>query len=251
MNYKNEEMDIQDLLAEEKRVTSFYISGHPTEKYLSVAQKESDYQPIGNLDGLSSGTSVYLLGIVNSVRQITTKTGQLMAFVSIEDTTGHCDLVVFSDSYKMFGRYLEVGEVLNVFATKQVGARGTSYIVNSIKRAGDIKIFTTTDHIQIELSKDNEVAQKELIKILNEANNPLHEYSPFIKMSYVFGGKELFRTKAKSSLEIPFDLTMVNYIKNILGASGIKIIWKSDYEKELKDVTLEELLEDDSFELKI
>ena len=70
-------------------------------------------------------------------------------------------------------------------------------------------------------------------------------------MSYVFGGKELFRTKAKQSLEIPFDLTMVNYIKNILGASGIKIIWKSDYEKELKNVTLEELLEDDSFELKI
>ena len=251
MDYKNEEMDIQTLLAEEKRVTSFYISGHPTEKYLSVAQKESDYQPIGNLDGLSSGTSVYLLGIVNSVRQITTKTGQLMAFVSIEDTSGHCDLVVFADSYKMFGRYLEVGEVLNVFATKQVNARGTSYIVNSIKRAGDIKIFTTTDHIQIKLSKDNDVAQKELVKILNEANNPLHEYSPFIKMSYVFGGKELFRTKAKQSLEIPFDLTMVNYIKNILGASGIKIIWKSDYEKELKNVTLEELLENDSFELKI
>ena len=174
-----------------------------------------------------------------------------MAFVSIEDTSGHCDLVVFADSYKMFGRYLEVGEVLNVFVTKQVNARGTSYIVNSIKRAGDIKIFTTTDHIQIKLSKDNDVAQKELVKILNEANNPLHEYSPFIKMSYVFGGKELFRTKAKQSLEIPFDLTMVNYIKNILGASGIKIIWKSDYEKELKDVTLEELLEDDSFELKI
>ena len=115
-----------------------------------------------------------------------------MAFVSIEDTTGHCDLVVFSDSYKMFGRYLEVGEVLNVFATKQVGARGTSYIVNSIKRAGDIKIFTTTDHIQIELSKDNEVAQKELIKILNEANNPLHEYSPFIKNVLCFWWKRTF-----------------------------------------------------------
>ena len=251
MNYKNEEMDIQTLLAEEKRVTSFYISGHPTEKYLSVAQKESEYRKINDLDNLSSGTSVYLLGIVNSVRQITTKTGQLMAFVSIEDTSGNCDLVVFSDSYKMFGRYLEVGEVLNIFATKQVNARGTSYIVNSIKRAGDIKIFTTTDHIQINLSKDNSLAQKELTMIFNEANNPIHEYSPFIKMSYVFGGKELFRTKAKETLEIPFDLTMVNYIKNNLGSSSIKIIWKSEYEKELKDVSFEALLEDDSFELKI
>ncbi len=52
---------------------------------------QSDYQPIGNLDGLSSGTSVYLLGIVNKIGQITTKTGRWMAFVSPEDTSGHCD----------------------------------------------------------------------------------------------------------------------------------------------------------------
>ena len=50
-------------------------------------------------------------------------------------------------------------------------------------------------------------------------------------MSYVFGGKELFRTKAKSSLEIPFDLTMVNYIKNILGAFWYQNYWNLTMKK--------------------
>ena len=174
-----------------------------------------------------------------------------MSFVSIEDTSGSCDLVVFPDVYKMFGRYLEVGEIINVSAKKDITSRGTSYIVRSIKRSSDINIHNTTDHIQIKLSKDTSVAKEELANIINESKNPIHEYSPFVKMSYIFDGKELFRTKNISCLEIPFDLTMVNYIKNRLGSDGVRVIWKSDYETEFKDVSIESLLTQDEFELKI
>ena len=251
MDYQNEELDFQTLLAEEKRVTSFYISGHPTEKYTSISKKDKDFFNISELEALSSGVDLYLLGIVNSVRQITTKNGQLMSFVSIEDTSGSCDLVVFPDVYKMFGRYLEVGEIINVSAKKDINSRGTSYIVRSIKRSSDINIHNTTDHIQIKLSKDTSIAKEELETIINESKNPIHEYSPFVKMSYIFDGKELFRTKKNSHLEIPFDLTMVNYIKNKLGADSVRVIWKSDYETEFKDVSIESLLTQDEFELKI
>ena len=251
MDYQNEELDFQTLLAEEKRVTSFYISGHPTEKYTSISKKDKDFFNISELEALPSGVDLYLLGIVNSVRQITTKNGQLMSFVSIEDTSGSCDLVVFPDVYKMFGRYLEVGEIINVSAKKDITSRGTSYIVRSIKRSSDINIHNTTDHIQIKLSKDTSVAKEELANIINESKNPIHEYSPFVKMSYIFDGKELFRTKKISCLEIPFDLTMVNYIKNKLGSDGVRVIWKSDYETEFKDVSIESLLTQDEFELKI
>lgn len=251
MDYQNEELDFQTLLAEEKRVTSFYISGHPTEKYTSISKKDKDFFNISELEALSSGVDLYLLGIVNSVRQITTKNGQLMSFVSIEDTSGSCDLVVFPDVYKMFGRYLEVGEIINVSAKKDINSRGTSYIVRSIKRSSDINIHNTTDHIQIKLSKDTSIAKEELETIINESKNPIHEYSPFVKMSYIFDGKELFRTKKNSHLEIPFDLTMVNYIKNKLGADSVRVIWKSDYKTEFKDVSIESLLTQDEFELKI
>ena len=251
MDYQNEELDFQTLLAEEKRVTSFYISGHPTEKYTSISKKDKDFFNISELEALPSGVDLYLLGIINSVRQITTKNGQLMSFVSIEDTSGSCDLVVFPDVYKMFGRYLEVGEIINVSAKKDITSRGTSYIVRSIKRSSDINIHNTTDHIQIKLSKDTSVAKEELANIINESKNPIHEYSPFVKMSYIFDGKELFRTKNISCLEIPFDLTMVNYIKNRLGSDGVRVIWKSDYETEFKDVSIESLLTQDEFELKI
>lgn len=57
MDYQNEELDFQTLLAEEKRVTSFYISGHPTEKYTSISKKDKDFFNISELEGLSSGVN--------------------------------------------------------------------------------------------------------------------------------------------------------------------------------------------------
>ena len=251
LDYSGEELDFQELLAEEKKVTSFYISGHPTDEYIDAAKRNENFKNISELDDLERGEYCYLVGVVNSVRQITTKTGNLMAFASVEDATGTVDIVVFSDTYKMYGRYLEPGNVLNITAEKTVSDRGTSYVVRSLRTAGQLNIVTDVDHIQIILSGNNSGASEVLNKILNEAKNPDHEFSPRMPLSYVFGSKEFFKTKNISELKIPLDLKMINYVKHLIGGDSIRMIWNSEFEDDLKEISVDELIENGEFELQI
>ena len=81
----------------ERELLGIYLSRHPLsifEKYLS-----EQTMPIKSLSKDMDGLSVIVGGIVNSIREITTKNGQKMAFVGVEDLTGSIEAILFPSSY--------------------------------------------------------------------------------------------------------------------------------------------------------
>ncbi|MBR6522231.1 MAG: DNA polymerase III subunit alpha [Oscillospiraceae bacterium] len=100
---KKEEFSSRELMAMEKEVTGLYLSGHPMDDYRPLSAKLGA-APIGaimsSFDGSEDGKyydnqNVTLTGIVTSVKTKTTKNNSLMAYVTVEDTTGSIEMLVF------------------------------------------------------------------------------------------------------------------------------------------------------------
>ena len=84
--------DLSKILADEKNVLGFYLSGHPLNKYRDVISALKSSLVI---DEKFSGKRVKVGGIITAERRINTKRGDTMAFITIEDFDGKIDVTVF------------------------------------------------------------------------------------------------------------------------------------------------------------
>ena len=97
----------------EKEVLGFYLSDHPLKGFNQVSLGWR-LNPIETLLGLKSKEKVTLLGVVSTFREIITKKGTRMAFVSLEDATDSVEVVVFPDVYAKTEGVIRQGEPLVV-----------------------------------------------------------------------------------------------------------------------------------------
>lgn len=110
--------DAQKLSAE-KEHTGLYLSGHPLDKYTPY-RKSMGFPTVSELYAALSEKPPRtkeersLLGMVTGKRVRVTKKNETMAFISMEDTTGEMELILFPKTYAALGNRLEVGAILQV-----------------------------------------------------------------------------------------------------------------------------------------
>ncbi len=103
-------------LAAEKELLGLYLSDHPLQR-LAEAVHDAVTTLIGNIDGAMNGRPVSIAGMVKDVRVITTKKGQPMAFVKLEDLQGAIEVTVFPRLYA------ETRELWKVDAIVQINGK--------------------------------------------------------------------------------------------------------------------------------
>ena len=123
-----------DLLGKEKEMLGVYISGHPLEEYSRRLRHKSvtnsqdlnpDTEPSESINEADSllktevkhydGEPVFMAGIINKKRNVTTKKQELMCFLELEDLNGSFELVVFPKAYVKFNTILREGEVIILY----------------------------------------------------------------------------------------------------------------------------------------
>ena len=116
-----EELEYEKLLEYEKEVTGLYLSGHPMEKYKSIAQrlradKISELLRSGEepSERYSDNCGVMLLGSVSSLQRKTTKSNSSMCFIRLEDLTGTIECIAFSKLFAEKAALLQPGRVIVV-----------------------------------------------------------------------------------------------------------------------------------------
>ncbi len=83
----------------EKELLGLYISGHPLDRLREKLEKrEINIKRIK--ENLTNGYPVTIAGIIETVRNVTTKKNQPMAFIRIADFSGSIEAVVFPKLYK-------------------------------------------------------------------------------------------------------------------------------------------------------
>ena len=121
-----EEFSKRELFAMEKEAMGLYLSGHPADEY-QMAFRRAGCLPIRELLGdeaeqtetddentLLGGNTDYdnvevtVGGILTAVKKKVTKSGQNMAFVTVEDLTGAIEMLVFPRVLADYGAFINV-----------------------------------------------------------------------------------------------------------------------------------------------
>ena len=94
-----DEFETNELLKLEKEVLGLYVSDHPLSAIRDQLRRKSD-STVGELERRRDGEVVTIGAIVSSLRHMTTKRGDAMVFLQMEDITGGIETVVFNTLYE-------------------------------------------------------------------------------------------------------------------------------------------------------
>ncbi len=106
-----DEYSDEEKLAKEKEFLGIYISGHPLDEYMDIVEKKVtaksiDFMPDEELGETRVKDKIpYVVGgLIEAINIKTTKHGDNMAFLTVEDLFGTVEVIVFP---REFGRYRE------------------------------------------------------------------------------------------------------------------------------------------------
>jgi DNA polymerase III subunit alpha len=89
----------EEMLAFEREVLGFYLSGHPLEQYRDLGRRIGALGA-GDLAARATGARVLLLGQVSAFTESATKSGNRMAFATLELVDGSVPITVFPEPYR-------------------------------------------------------------------------------------------------------------------------------------------------------
>ncbi len=89
----------EELLGYEKEVLGFYLSGHPLDEFREVAGRLRAASAT-ELAGSPVAARVLLLGLVSGLQENSTKSGNRMAFATLELVDGSVPLTIFPEPYR-------------------------------------------------------------------------------------------------------------------------------------------------------
>ncbi|WP_432820979.1 DNA polymerase III subunit alpha [Trichloromonas sp.] len=126
------------LLGFEKEALGFYITGHPLARHGAVIKRFATCDTAG-LSERSDKEEVKVCGIVSGIKELTTKKGDRMAFVTLEDLSGFVEMVVFPEVYQASMELLKGEDPLLVSGTLDVGEESCKLLVNEVLSLREVK----------------------------------------------------------------------------------------------------------------
>jgi DNA polymerase-3 subunit alpha len=126
------EWERPQLLAGEKETLGFYITGHPLAEYRGLIAKHTS-MTTEDLPSLPDKSMVKLGAIVTAIKEISTKNGDRMAFVTLEDMQGSVETVVFPDLYRSSMLHLGKDSVVLVRGQVDVGEETVKLLLSDVQ----------------------------------------------------------------------------------------------------------------------
>jgi DNA polymerase-3 subunit alpha len=192
MEKADEAMESEKLIWE-KELLGVYITSHPFIEFQKIL--ENTLTSIKDLSSEGRSQWVVVGGIINSVKKKITRNGKPMSFVTIEDTTGSLELLVFPRIYE---------------TTKDIWVERTMACVvgKTSEEEGDDKLFVEKAY---QLNKNNvEFLSKQLA--INQGMPSVRQYAPPINIPeeqrqpenslIIEVGKESLKVKADAIKDI-------------------------------------------------
>ena len=120
------EWDMMEKLSKEKSVLGVYVSGHPFEKFLPYFKDCTFNCSLLNeyIEDEETGEKTYteirdeqpvtMGGMISAFKKLQTRSGQFMAFVTVEDLHGAVECVCFPKVYDKMKEFMEADKVVSL-----------------------------------------------------------------------------------------------------------------------------------------
>jgi len=210
------EWDEAELLNNEKEALGFYITGHPLTKYDTLlsrlkAKKTSD------LEHAPDKAEVLIGGILRTVRKKNVKSsGELMAYVTLEDDEGSVEVIVFPTLYKSVFGLLKKDAVVLVKGSidkDEKGVRVRGLEVSNLEAAGRKSIR------RMEISLQETQGNSEGLQSIRSL---VMEYPGDCQL-YLRIRSDKSQTLIATSISIKPDTALVKRLETIIGKGAITV----------------------------
>jgi DNA polymerase-3 subunit alpha len=217
------------LLSMEKEIMGLYLSGHPLDQYqsqlnqvvtASTADLHMIQENLGEISAhkgqriLGDGTEVILGGIISAKKTKTTKSNNLMAFVTLEDSFGSVEVIIFPKILDKYSNYIIEDNVVTI--------KGRI----SVREEEQPKILCE----EIVPFKKIENLKKLYIKIDGESSHVLEELSPVLQFFngdtpvYVYFEKDKKVSLASRDLWVKLSDLLLDELRNIVGDDSVRVV---------------------------
>ncbi|QPN64171.1 DNA polymerase III subunit alpha [Synechococcus sp. CBW1004] len=124
----------------EKELLGFFISDHPLRQLSSQVRLLAPVG-LGSLEELADKSRISCVAMVSECRQVTTRKGDRMAVLQLEDLTGSCEAVVFPKSYARLADHLMVDARLLVWASVDRRDERVQLILDDCRSIEDLQLL--------------------------------------------------------------------------------------------------------------
>ena len=137
----------KERLGFEKEALGFYITGHPLNDYFDVLQVRATADT-EMIRGLEEEKEVSFGGVASSLKEITTKSGERMAFVVVEDLKGTVSVTIFSELYKRVHPLVKSDEPIFIRGIAECGEESVKVIARELVSLQYIKSGTNSETLR-------------------------------------------------------------------------------------------------------
>lgn len=134
-----DKVDTGKILQWEKELLGMYFSSHPLDN-LQEFFESRNVTPLADVLENKKNNAVVILGVmVSKIRKITTKKGDVMAFLTIEDKTATTDAIIFPRVYQELKDSLEANKPILIAGRLNVRDGEKSVVVEKAKYIDETK----------------------------------------------------------------------------------------------------------------
>jgi len=151
----------------EKDLVGFYLSDHPLKQLTAPARLLAPIG-LGCLEEQADKSKVSAIAMVSEMRQVTTRKGDRMAVLQLEDLTGSCEAVVFPKSYARLSDHLMAEARLLVWAAVDRRDERVQLIVDDCRAVDDLRLLL----VELDPDQASDVAVQHKLRECLQAHRP-------------------------------------------------------------------------------
>ncbi len=219
------EWDEKDLLAYEKELLGFYVSGHPLGENADIIRKYGTHSIAKIFEVAQKDTGILTGGMINAVKVVTTKKGDKMAILDIEDLESHIEVVVFPKTYAKCSHLIEPDKIVFMSAFADVKEQSVQLLAEDMWTVEDMMPeFTKEVHLRLYEAHNTTKCVDSLAQICQQHKG---EVPVIICISCVSGDIGFVRTHVSFSVDM--SKSFLDKAKALLGNDCLH--YKPDHAK--------------------
>lgn len=160
-----EELSYDEILRGEKEALGFYFSEHPLKSYENIIKQITTFDT-QNIKEMETTENVNIVGIVNGYKEIVTKKGDRMAYITLEDTKGIIEAIIFPDLFSKHLFVIKSDKPLFINGTVERTEEGNTRII--AKNIALLEDVTNGMRKMIKIKINCEIFKKEDLRKLKD-----------------------------------------------------------------------------------
>ncbi|MHC1716756.1 MAG: DNA polymerase III subunit alpha [Candidatus Dojkabacteria bacterium] len=166
-----EKVETAQILQWEKELLGIYFSSHPLDN-LTEFFESKNVTPLINVLEDKKNNNVVILGVmVSKIRKITTKKGEVMAFLSIEDKTASTDAIIFPRVYQELKDTLQENKPILIAGRLNIRDGEKSVVVEKAKYVDETKHTSKFEGVTFKITSSHSEEEIAELKSFIENSN--------------------------------------------------------------------------------